>query len=118
MTMPAVLGHDVKVWMQNNGHEVGPLLSHPRSRRWTYIIRPDLPDDVPLFAEMFRLNVSMIRYGGTIALPSPGDRGTRFRTWVLRPSSGYRPSGCAVVAAIRFCVADQVDRRRRVLAYA
>ncbi|MFF7943602.1 DNA-directed RNA polymerase subunit beta [Nocardia gamkensis] len=118
ITMPAVLGQHVKAWMQYHGHELGPILSHPRSKRWTFIIRPDLPDDVPLFAEMFRLNVSIIRYGGTIALPSPADRGTRFRAWVTRPDTTFRPSGRVIVAAIRGCVAAKLARRRRWAAYA
>ncbi|MEW1739393.1 hypothetical protein AB0346_25935 [Nocardia beijingensis] len=116
--MPAILGQHVKVWMQDHGHELGPILSHPRSKRWTFIIRPDLPDDVPLFAEMFRLNVSIIRYGGMIALPSPADRGTKFRAWVTRPDTVFRPSGRVVVAAIRHCVAAKLARGRRVITYA
>ncbi|WP_228834656.1 hypothetical protein [Nocardia abscessus] len=115
MTMPAVPGQHVKVWMRHHGHELGLILSHPRSKRWTFIIRPDLPDDVPLFAEMFRLNVSIIRYGGIIALLSPADRGTKFRAWISRPHTAFRPSGRVVVAAIRSCVAAKVARRRRVI---
>ncbi|MGK8504162.1 DNA-directed RNA polymerase subunit beta [Nocardia asiatica] len=118
ITMLAVLGQHVKVWMQNHGHELGPILSHPRSKRWTFIIRPDLPDDVPLFAEMFRLNVSIIRYGGLIALPSPADRGTKFRAWISRPDTAFRPSGRVVVTGIRGCVAEKIARRRRLSAYA
>ncbi|WP_223518563.1 MULTISPECIES: DNA-directed RNA polymerase subunit beta [Nocardia] len=118
ITMPAVLGQHVKVWMQNHGQELGPILSHPRSKRWTYIIRPDLPDDVPLFAEMFRLNVSIIRYGGLIAMPSPADRGTKFRAWITWPDTTFRPSGRLVVTAIRSCVAEKAARRRRWAAYA
>lgn len=117
ITMPAILGQHVKVWMQDQGHELGPILSHPRSKRWTFIIRPDLPDDVPLFAEMFRLNVSIIRYGGMIALPSPADRGTKFRAWITHPYTAFRPSGCVVVAAIRHCVAAKLARGRRVITY-
>lgn len=115
--MPATLGQDVKIWMQRKGYAVGPIMSHPRSKRWTYLTRPDLPDDRALFAEMFRLNVSVVRAGGTVALPSPADRGTTFRAWVERPDSAFRPSGSVVVAAIRGCVAECVQRRRRGLAY-
>lgn len=118
ITMPAVLGHDVKVWMQNQGYKLGPILSHPRSQRWTFIIRPDVPDDVRLFAEMFRFNVSIVRDGGTIGLPSPADRGTAFRAWIVRPDSHVRPSGWVIVRAIRDTADVKRAQRRRVLAYA
>ncbi|MCC3326614.1 hypothetical protein [Nocardia abscessus] len=108
----------MKVWMQNQGYKLGPILSHPRSKRWTFIIRPDVPDDVPLFAEMFRLDVSIVRDGGTIGLPSPADRGTKFRAWIVLPDSHVRPSGRLVVRAVRDIVAAKRARRRRGLAYA
>jgi hypothetical protein len=116
--MPAVLGHDVKVWMQNGGYKLGPILSHPRSKRWTFIIRPDVPDDVPLIAEMFRFKVSITRDGATIALPSPADRGTAFRAWIIRPDSHVRPSGWVIVRAIRDIAAAKRAQRRRATAYA
>ncbi|MGK8521109.1 DNA-directed RNA polymerase subunit beta [Nocardia asteroides] len=116
--MPATLGQDVKVWMQNKGYALGPILSHPRSKRWTFIITPDLPDEVPLFAEMFRLNVSIVRDGGTIGLPSPADRGITFRAWIVRPRNNVRPPGRLLVHAIRDIVAARTARRRRAMAYA
>jgi hypothetical protein len=103
LMMPAPLGHAVKVDMKRRGADVGPILSHPRSGRWAYLVRPDLTDDDRLFAEMFRLNVSVVRSGGTIALPSPSDRGAMFRRWVEPPRCTFRPSGLAVVDAIRAC---------------
>jgi hypothetical protein len=111
--MPATLGQDVKVWMQRHGYAVGPIMSHPRSKRWTYLTQPDLPDDMTLFAEMFRLNVSVVRAGGTVALPSPADRGTTFRAWINLPDNTFRPTGSVVVAAIRGCVAERIARRRQ-----
>ncbi|MFI9632620.1 DNA-directed RNA polymerase subunit beta [Nocardia sp. NPDC051929] len=116
--MPATLGQDVKVWMQRHHHALGPIMSHPRSKRWTYLTQPDLPDDITLFAEMFRLNVSLVCAGGTVALPSPADQGTTFRSWVVRPASAFRPAGSVVVAAIRGCVAESIARRKRGIAYA
>ncbi|WP_051165437.1 hypothetical protein [Nocardia testacea] len=53
------------------GIDAGPIISHIRSGRWSFLIRPDLPDDTALFAEMFRLNISIVRTGATIALPPP-----------------------------------------------
>ncbi|WP_244891753.1 DNA-directed RNA polymerase subunit beta [Nocardia beijingensis] len=118
ITMPAVLGQAVKVWMQNQGYKLGPILSHPRSKRWTFIIRPDLPDEISLFAEMFRLDVSIAREGGTIGLPSPADVGTKFRAWIARPDSHVRPSGHVIIEAIRAVRAEKTARRRRVMTYA
>ncbi|WP_330229862.1 DNA-directed RNA polymerase subunit beta [Nocardia sp. NBC_00508] len=108
ITMPARLGQEVKALMQVRRSGLGPIISHPRSRRWTYLVRPDLPDEVRLFAELFRLDVSIARGGAQIALPSPADRPPCFRVWVEPPRDTFRPSGAIVVAAIRVCA-----RRRR-----
>jgi hypothetical protein len=64
-------------------------------------VRPDLPNDDSLFAEMFRLDVSIVRAGGEIALPSPTDRCALFRHWVEPPRCGYRPSGQLILESIR-----------------
>ncbi|MBF6463753.1 DNA-directed RNA polymerase subunit beta [Nocardia beijingensis] len=101
ITMPARLGQEVKALMQVRRCALGPIISHPRSGRWTYLVRPDLPDEVGLFAELFRSNVSVARYGAQIALPSPADRSPSFRVWVEPPRDTFRPSGSVVVAAIR-----------------
>ncbi|MEV4123650.1 DNA-directed RNA polymerase subunit beta [Nocardia sp. NPDC049707] len=103
LMLPAHLGQAVKIHMQHQGSDIGPILSHPRSNRWTYLVRPDIPDDVRLFAEMFRLNVSVVRTGGTVALPSPVDQGEQFRRWIEPPRCAFRPSGLVVVDAIRAC---------------
>ncbi|MGQ4598365.1 DNA-directed RNA polymerase subunit beta [Nocardia sp. R6R-6] len=110
LIMPAHLGQAVKTEMERTETALGAILSHPRSGRWTYLIRPDLPDEVTLFAELFRLNVSVVREGGTIALPSPADRCAQFRRWVELPRCIYRPSGWAVVAAIRACAGPEPRR--------
>ncbi|WP_159837631.1 DNA-directed RNA polymerase subunit beta [Nocardia sp. CY41] len=108
ITMPARLGQEVKALMQVRRCALGPIFSHPRSGRWTYLVRPDLPDEVGLFAELFRSNVSVARYGAQIALPSPADRSPCFRVWVEPPRDTFRPSGSVVVAAIRL----RAGRRR------
>jgi hypothetical protein len=104
ITMPTHLGHLVKAHMQSRQCAVGPIVSHPRSQRWTFLIRPDLPDDVRLFSELFRLNVTVARLGAEIALPSPADMHAGFRVWVEPPRDTFRPSGMVVVEAIRACV--------------
>jgi len=112
LIMPDSLGQIIKTRMQQQGSDIGPILSHPRSVRWTFIIRPDLPDDVALFAEMFRLNVSIVRAGGTIALPSPAQQCVEFRRWVEPPRCTFRPSGRVVVDAIRGCAGGPGRRFR------
>ncbi|WP_067839766.1 DNA-directed RNA polymerase subunit beta [Nocardia lijiangensis] len=101
LTMPAALGQIVKTDLQHRQISVGPIISHPRSQRWTFLIRPDLPDEVKLFAELFRLNVSVVRAGGEIALPSPHDQQMNFRRWVEPPREPYRPSGVVIIDSIR-----------------
>ncbi|WP_433731198.1 DNA-directed RNA polymerase subunit beta [Nocardia sp. CA-129566] len=104
VTMPADLGQIIKAHMRIRQYALGPIISHPRSQRWTFIVRPDLPDDVPLFSELFRLNVTVARFGAQIALPSPTDRHAGLRIWIEPPRDTLRPSGVAVVDAIRACV--------------
>ncbi|WP_454197436.1 DNA-directed RNA polymerase subunit beta [Nocardia sp. Marseille-Q1738] len=114
ITMPAQLGGRVKNHMQAQGTSPGPIVSHPRSKRWTFLIMPDVPDENRLFAELFRLNVSISRFGAQIALPSPGARQAGFRVWVTPPCDDFRPSGMAVVKAIRDCAGPTTSRKAPV----
>ena len=82
---------------------LGPIVSHVRSKRWTFLTRPDLPDDVRLFAELFRLNVSIVPSGGEIALPSPADADAGYRHWFVAPQNVFRPSGSSIVDTVRSC---------------
>lgn len=41
LTMPAHIGQLVKAYMQQHGSNLGPVSSHPRGNRWTFLIRPD-----------------------------------------------------------------------------
>ncbi|WP_280184731.1 MULTISPECIES: DNA-directed RNA polymerase subunit beta [Nocardia] len=111
LMMPAFIGSEVKLRMQGPGR-VGPILTHPRSHRWTFLARADLPDAIGLFAEMSRLQVSIICGGGIIALPGPGQRPGLFRAWVQPPRDPFRPYGTAVVDAIRGCVVQRASKRR------
>lgn len=117
VVLPAPLGQAVKVLMQQHDLDLGPILSHPRSNRWTYLVRPDIPDDTRLFAEMFRLNVSVVRTGGTVALPSPSDQCAQLRRWIEPPRCTFRPSGLVVIDAIRACTKG-IRRPGRETAYA
>ncbi len=113
ITMPARLGQAVRAHLHGQGNSVGPIIGHPRSGRWTFLIRPDLGevDDMRLFAELFRLDVSVARAGAAIALPSPTASAGAIRLWIEPPANAFRPSGLAVVEAIR-AWADQIPRRR------
>lgn len=103
VTMPAALGEQVHDELIYHRNPLGPIISHVLSKRWTFLVRPDLPDDVRLFAELFRLNVSIVPIGGEIALPSPGYPGTGYREWVVAPENAFRPSGVSIVNTVRSC---------------
>ncbi len=117
LMMPAFIGSEVKAWMHRHDHRVGPILTHPRYQRWTFLTRPDLPTDVRLYAELSRLNVSILRAGGSISLPGPGQRPGLFRAWVQPPRDPYRPPARVVVEALRGCAAQHA-RQRQAVAYA
>ncbi|WP_236566989.1 DNA-directed RNA polymerase subunit beta [Nocardia sp. CY41] len=111
ITVPTQLGARVKIHMQNSGTPAGPIISHPRSKRWTFLVVPDIPCDMPLFSELFRLNATMTSAGAQIALPSPADDGpARLRVWAQAPRDSYRPSALAVIGAIRDCVRTRPRR--------
>jgi hypothetical protein len=110
ITMPHQLGGAVKSHLLTRRSQLGPIVSHPRSKRWTFLVVPDVPDEVRLFAELFRLNVSVSPMGAQIALPSPTPRSNGFRVWVKPPSDEFRPSGMAVVEAIRECARATTSR--------
>ncbi|WP_433655054.1 DNA-directed RNA polymerase subunit beta [Nocardia sp. CA-128927] len=106
ITMPAHIGARVRVCIEERPGWAWPIVSHPRSKRWTFLVGPNLPsDDVALFAEMFRHNVSIAPMGAEVALPSPlrSDE-LSCREWVCQPRDGFRPPGTAVVEAIRCCL--------------
>ncbi|MFD8245391.1 DNA-directed RNA polymerase subunit beta [Nocardia sp. NPDC059691] len=100
ITMPDRLGQRVRDDMLFRGQAIGPVIAHIRSRRWTFLCRPDLPDDVRLFAALFRIDVSIVPFGSEIALPSPADVNGVFRRWVVAPRDTFRPSGMVIVNCV------------------
>ncbi len=100
ITMPDRLGQCVRDDMLFRGRPLGPVVAHIRSRRWTFLCRPDLPDDMRLFAALFRLDVSIVPFGSEIALPSPADGSDVFRRWVVAPRDTFRPSGMVIVNCV------------------
>ncbi|GAA5081647.1 hypothetical protein GCM10023319_23480 [Nocardia iowensis] len=115
VTMPGSLGSVLLQYMQRKGVAVGPIVAHVGSNRWTFLIRPDVPDDdTQVFKNLFRLNVLIVREGA-IALPSPtGEPGGGSRRWIELPRNTFRPSGRVVVDAILGCTG--IDRDSRSLA--
>ncbi|MEU8895464.1 DNA-directed RNA polymerase subunit beta [Nocardia sp. NPDC048505] len=113
LTMPAVLGRDVSYQMRKANTAVGPVVAQLRSARWTFLVRPDIPDEAELFAEMFRNSVSVTRDNAPIALPSPTETSREIRQWIERPTDSFRPSGMVVINAIRACVGT--GRRRKAV---
>ncbi|MFI9403615.1 DNA-directed RNA polymerase subunit beta [Nocardia sp. NPDC052316] len=103
ITMPARLGQRVRDDMLFRGCPVGPIMAHIRSRRWTFLCRPDVPDDTRLFTELFRLDVAIVPFGGEIALPSPTDSHTPSRAWVVLPRDTFRPSCAVIIDYLRAC---------------
>ncbi|MFF5036998.1 DNA-directed RNA polymerase subunit beta [Nocardia salmonicida] len=101
ITMPGDRGQAVANDMKDHGFALGPIVGNQRSGRWTFLVRADLPnEDVPpLFTELFRLNVSVVRNGAEIALPA--SRLDQFRHWVEEPRDTFRPSGLVVVDSVR-----------------
>lgn len=103
VTMPAALGDAVRRRLCARRSTLGPIIWHPLSSRWTYLVRPDVPDDdTELFRDLFKWNVSIVRIG-TIALPSMTAEPGSIRRWVHLPCNDFRPSCAVVVDAIRAC---------------
>ncbi|MFF2088519.1 DNA-directed RNA polymerase subunit beta [Nocardia sp. NPDC058176] len=103
ITMPSSLGAEVIREMRDQESAVGAIVGHHRSGRWTFIVRADLTTDdsdhIALFAELYRLDVWVVRDGAEIALPiSPSDV---FRHWVEEPRDKFRPAASVVVSAVR-----------------
>ncbi|WP_405166294.1 DNA-directed RNA polymerase subunit beta [Nocardia sp. NBC_01499] len=115
LTMPGTLGSVLRQHMQRHGVAVGPIVLHVGSNRWTFLVRPDVPDDdTRLFNQLFPLNVSIVR-AGAIALPSPtGEPGGGSRRWIELPRNTFRPSARVVVDAILGCTG--INRESRSLA--
>ncbi|WP_280232997.1 DNA-directed RNA polymerase subunit beta [Nocardia cyriacigeorgica] len=112
LRMTAGLGQAVRHDLHSRRYAVGPIVSHPRSGTWTFLVRPDLPESDRLFAQLYGVGVAVHRYGGEIALPSPGDRPFTMRQWVEPLRDRFRPSAAMVVAAVSRCLpVGKIDLR-------
>ncbi|WP_405178911.1 hypothetical protein OG225_33835 [Nocardia sp. NBC_01377] len=105
VVMPASLGAHVRDSMASGGDPVGPIISHPRSDRWTFLTGPTDNSylDMALFSDLFRVCASVAHPGSTIVLPSPADERGGYRCWISAPQYDYRPGLADVVSATRAC---------------
>ncbi|MFF0500750.1 DNA-directed RNA polymerase subunit beta [Nocardia aobensis] len=106
VTMPGELGRRVRDDMLRRRIDLGPILSHIGSGRWTFLCRPGVGDglnDMRLFAALFRLNVSIVAAGAAIALPSPTAESMRHRRWIVAPCDSFRPAEEAILDAVAAC---------------
>src|SRR6266568_1265921 len=46
VTMRAELAVRVRNRLRHTGIRVGPIALHARSKRWSFLVRPDIPDDI------------------------------------------------------------------------
>ncbi|WP_319945175.1 hypothetical protein [Nocardia macrotermitis] len=83
VTMPADLGERVQRRLDRDG-VAGPVVHHPRARRWTFITGPGSPS-TSVSAELFRLYTTVACAGSPVVLPSADDERTGYRVWVRPP---------------------------------
>jgi hypothetical protein len=98
LTMPADLGEQVLRQLR----QAGPVVHHPRARRWTFITGPVRPGSLTtsLSAELFRRYVTVASAGSQVVLPSAADERTGYRTWVRSPQAAdpVPPPGSVIEA--------------------
>ncbi|ATL68519.1 hypothetical protein [Nocardia terpenica] len=103
VTMPAELGERVQRQLAQAGL-AGPVVHHPRARRWTFITGPAHPGTLTaeVSADLFRRYVTVACTGCQVVLPSADDERTGYRTWAQSPeNSGAVPPLAAVIDATR-----------------
>ncbi|MBF6215889.1 DNA-directed RNA polymerase subunit beta [Nocardia puris] len=103
VTMPAALGMKVRARLRRTEPGRGPIILHPRSSRWTFLVdRDDYADLDRQFSTLFGLNVTVAALGAEIALPTPhvGGEADPLRVWIELPGNNLRPSVTRVVAAV------------------
>ncbi len=106
ITMPADLGERVQQRLDEAGL-AGPVVHHPRARRWTFITGPTRPGGLSqsVAAELFRLYATVACAGSHVVLPSADDERTGYRTWVHTPEiADTVPPLEAVIEATRASV--------------
>nr|WP_221333502.1 hypothetical protein [Nocardia transvalensis] len=112
ITMPADLGERVQSQLARDDID-GPVVHHPRARRWTFITGPAHPGclTTSVSADLFRLYATVACTGSHVVLPSADDERTGYRTWVQAPETADAvPPLEAVIDATR------AVHRRKVVA--
>ncbi|MCP2316838.1 hypothetical protein APR12_002178 [Nocardia amikacinitolerans] len=107
VAMPSELGQMVKVHLERHKQGGGPIVTHPRSHTWTFLVRSDIPATmIAAEAALFRARrITILGNGDHVALPSPADQGSEHRVWNTAAHSVFRPSGRAVLYAVHACLA-------------
>ncbi|MFI6998542.1 hypothetical protein [Nocardia sp. NPDC050175] len=103
ITMPADLGERVRQRLEQAAI-AGPIVDHPRAKRWTFLTGPYRPDTLSaaVSAELFRMYATVACTGSQVVLPSPDDEHTGYRTWIRPPESATtRPPLNTVIEATR-----------------
>ncbi|UGT43105.1 hypothetical protein LTV02_06860 [Nocardia yamanashiensis] len=88
ITMPADLGERVQQRLAQ-AELAGPVVHHPRARRWTFITGPARADTLStsVSAALFRLYATVACTGAQVVLPSADDERTGYRTWIQSPEA-------------------------------
>ncbi|MEV6769073.1 hypothetical protein AB0N05_10660 [Nocardia sp. NPDC051030] len=88
ITMPADLGERVQQRLAQ-ADLAGPIVHHPRARRWTFITGPIRPEALSksVSAALFRLYATVACTGAQVVLPSADDERTGYRTWIQPPET-------------------------------
>ncbi|MCP2296040.1 hypothetical protein SAMN04244553_2585 [Nocardia amikacinitolerans] len=107
IAMPSDLGQSVKIHLEGKKQGGGPIVTHPRSHTWVFLVRSDIPATmVAAEAALFRhRRIMVLGNGDQVALPSPTDQGSEYRGWITAAHSVFRPSGRAVLYAVHACIA-------------
>ncbi|WP_327145694.1 hypothetical protein [Nocardia sp. NBC_01327] len=102
--MPADLGERVQKRLAQ-ADLAGPVVHHPRARRWTFITGPVRPDTLgaSVAAALFRAYATVACAGAQVVLPSADDERTGYRTWIQPPEtvSSVPPMESVVEALLR-----------------
>ncbi len=108
LMMPTELAQQVKTVLDVRGVAPLPIIGHPRSNMWTFLVRADVRPigDPAEVARLWRARVVVIREGD-IALPSPAPDALMARTWISPAISKFRPSGAVVLECTRACLPRQ-----------
>ncbi|MEV0338527.1 DNA-directed RNA polymerase subunit beta [Nocardia sp. NPDC050713] len=112
--MPSELGQSVEFHLETTKQGGGPIVTHPRSRTWTFLVRSDIPATmVAAQAALSRSRrITVLGNGDRIALPSPADQGSEYRGWITAAHSTFRPSGRAVLSGAHRCATSLREHSR------